>query len=166
MYRLLVCPSGGRDLGHTSRFMLAYYYTGNNNNVRERLQIQIGGMDGLEAMDEQTRTTWKWAFTAMPIIMAPLMTTFPSALCLYWTYSNIISLVQGTALKVPAGVPLCQYPFSWGLLQVLTPNVEHFTIRSLDVCYARPLRRALKIHRGAPPACAYYYVCAERAVFD
>merc|ERR1719494_898444 len=38
----------------------------------------------------------------IPFITLPIMAQFPSALTCYWLTTNIVSLIQGPTLKVPA----------------------------------------------------------------
>lgn len=57
---------------------------------------------GVDGVKTGTMThTMKWVFRAMPIILLPIISGFPSAMLCYWFTSNAFSLVQVLFLKIP-----------------------------------------------------------------
>ena len=59
------------------------------------------GMDATDGSQtpEQIKKIMKYG---IPVITLVATSTFPSALCLYWFTSNIISVAQGALLRMPA----------------------------------------------------------------
>jgi len=66
-------------------------------------QVQLNALDGLEGMTGQMKTAFKWMGRVLPIVMVPVMWNVPSALCLYWTYSNVYSIAFSGLLRMPSG---------------------------------------------------------------
>ena len=58
---------------------------------------------GMDATDQsQTPEPIKKFMKVIPVVTLAATCTFPSALCLYWFVSNVISLSQGALLRIPA----------------------------------------------------------------
>uniref|UniRef100_A0A0K2VAA6 Mitochondrial inner membrane protein OXA1Llike [Aplysia californica] n=1 Tax=Lepeophtheirus salmonis TaxID=72036 RepID=A0A0K2VAA6_LEPSM len=62
------------------------------------IQIQMGA-DGMN--NDGLPPGFKKLLYILPLMSFPVMTQFPSALCVYWLTSNLISLVQTVLLKIP-----------------------------------------------------------------
>ncbi|KAG5677249.1 hypothetical protein PVAND_007021 [Polypedilum vanderplanki] len=53
-------------------------------------------------LQHQNMQTMKYVLRALPIVIFPFTMNFPGAIVTYWTFSNIISLIQVGFLKIPA----------------------------------------------------------------
>jgi YidC/Oxa1 family membrane protein insertase len=59
------------------------------------------GTDGAR-LQHQNMQTMKYVLRALPFVIFPFTMNFPGAIVTYWTFSNIISLIQVAFLKIPA----------------------------------------------------------------
>lgn len=64
------------------------------------LTVEVGMKN--QQMNSQTASTMKMAFRILPLFMLPFTSQFPTALLCYWVSTNTFTLVQASALKIPA----------------------------------------------------------------
>lgn len=53
-------------------------------------------------LSHQNMQTMKYILRALPFVILPFTVNFPGAIVTYWTFSNIISLIQVSILRIPA----------------------------------------------------------------
>lgn len=53
-------------------------------------------------LQHQNMQTMRYVLRALPLVILPFTINFPGAIVTYWTFSNIISLIQVAFLKIPA----------------------------------------------------------------
>ncbi|CAG9799931.1 unnamed protein product [Chironomus riparius] len=53
-------------------------------------------------LQHQNMQTMKYVLRALPFVILPFTVNFPGAIVTYWTFSNIISLIQVSFLRIPA----------------------------------------------------------------
>lgn len=53
-------------------------------------------------LQHQNMQTMKYVLRALPLVILPFTVSFPGAIVTYWTFSNIISLVQVAFLRIPS----------------------------------------------------------------
>ncbi|KAL4457833.1 hypothetical protein ABPG75_012698 [Micractinium tetrahymenae] len=63
--------------------------------------IELGAADGMEGQPEETKKKMKTVMRVVALAVPILSTTIPASVFMYWTASNIFSLVQTSMLKIP-----------------------------------------------------------------
>lgn len=83
------------------------------------LTIQLG-IDGMNVNSSNSHIA-KYALRAMPVVLFPFIMNFPTAMVVYWSATNLVSLIQVISFRIP--VPFFNSSmFSFGQLGGHTEN--------------------------------------------
>ena len=113
------------------------------------LQIYYSVSGTWHAMPETMQTVAKYGAFILPAVVTGMTSTFPAALCYYWTCSNVYSIGVEFFLRMPAGASLAP---GWHLIFI--DNTQ--SVLLFSACL-----------RGGASAAMYAYVrsgCALRPI--
>lgn len=77
------------------------------------LMIELNAADGMEGQTDKMRSRFKNIMRGVAVLIVPFTVDLPAGVFMYWTASNMVSLVQSTVLKIPSvkktfGIPNLQ----------------------------------------------------------
>lgn len=77
------------------------------------LMIELNAADGMEGQTDTMRSRFKNIMRGVAVLIVPFTVNLPAGVFMYWTASNMVSLVQSSVLKIPAvkktfGIPVLQ----------------------------------------------------------
>jgi YidC/Oxa1 family membrane protein insertase len=77
------------------------------------LMVELNAADGMEGQTDKMRKRFKNIMRGVAVLIVPFTLDLPAATFMYWSASNLVSLVQSSVLKVPAikravGIPVLQ----------------------------------------------------------
>ena len=75
------------------------------------LMVELNAADGMEGQTDTMRKRFKNIMRGVAVLIVPFTVDLPAAVFMYWSASNMVSLVQSSVLKVPAvkravGIPV------------------------------------------------------------
>ena len=75
------------------------------------LMVELNAADGMEGQTDKMRKRFKNIMRGVAVLIVPFTLDLPAAVFMYWSASNMVSLVQSSVLKVPAvkrmvGIPV------------------------------------------------------------
>ena len=75
------------------------------------LMVELNAADGMEGQTDKMRKRFKNIMRGVAVLIVPFTLDMPAAVFMYWSASNMVSLVQSSVLKVPAvkrmvGIPV------------------------------------------------------------
>mmetsp|Transcript_5739 Transcript_5739/g.11224 ORF Transcript_5739/g.11224 Transcript_5739/m.11224 type:complete len:436 (+) Transcript_5739:62-1369(+) len=79
------------------------------------LMIELNAADGMEGQTDTMRSRFKNIMRGVAVLIVPFTVDLPAGVFMYWTASNMVSLVQSSVLKIPSvkktfGIPVLQKP--------------------------------------------------------
>ena len=66
------------------------------------LMIELNAADGMEGQTDKMRYRFKNIMRGVAFLIVPFTIDLPAGVFMYWTASNMVSLVQSTVLKIPS----------------------------------------------------------------
>lgn len=77
------------------------------------LMVELNAADGMEGQTDKMRKRFKNIMRGVAVLIVPFTLDLPAAVFMYWSASNMVSLVQSSVLKVPGikravGIPVLQ----------------------------------------------------------
>ena len=77
------------------------------------LMVELNAADGMEGQTDKMRGRFKNIMRGVAVLIVPFTLDLPAAVFMYWSASNMVSLVQSSVLKVPGikravGIPVLQ----------------------------------------------------------
>lgn len=83
------------------------------------LMVELNAADGMEGQTDKMRKRFKNIMRGVAVLIVPFTLDLPAATFMYWSASNMVSLVQSSVLKIPAvkravGIPVLQKKPSGG----------------------------------------------------
>jgi len=77
------------------------------------LMIELNAADGMEGQTDKMRSRFKNIMRGVAVLIVPFTVDLPAGVFMYWTASNMVSLVQSSVLKIPSvkrtfGIPVLQ----------------------------------------------------------
>ena len=77
------------------------------------LMVELNAADGMEGQTDKMRKRFKNIMRGVAVLIVPFTVDLPAAVFMYWSASNMVSLVQSSVLKVPGikravGIPVLQ----------------------------------------------------------
>lgn len=77
------------------------------------LMVELNAADGMEGQTDKMRSRFKNIMRGVAVLIVPFTVDLPAGVFMYWTASNMVSLVQSSVLKIPSvkrtfGIPVLQ----------------------------------------------------------
>lgn len=87
------------------------------------LMVELNAADGMEGQTDKMRSRFKNIMRGVAVLIVPFTVDLPAGVFMYWTASNMVSLVQSSVLKIPSvkrtfGIPVLQKVHGTRMAQV------------------------------------------------
>lgn len=110
------------------------------------LMVELNAADGMEGQTDKMRSRFKNIMRGVAVLIVPFTVDLPAGVFMYWTASNMVSLVQSSVLKLPSvkrtfGIPVLQ--------KVATPTITGTPEITPDSSQGTPLYTQ-KPHKNKP----------------